>query len=203
MNITPFDFSNRLEPEAWAFLEKHTKPVSAKKGHILFYQGDVCDAILLLLSGTIRLYVQADGVEDMTLYHLNPGEQCIVNTASTLSQTPAIGTAVTLSAIEGYRVELKDIKQLAKISEVYQEYLFSLYSLRFESLVELVSDIKFKTLRVRLLEWLQRQPNKQIVITHENLAHELGTSRVVVSRELKQLEKQAHIRLHRGSIELL
>ena len=86
---------------------------------------------------------------------------------------------------------------------MYQSYLFSLYQLRFEELTGLINDIKFKRLDTRIVEWLNKQPTSMIDTTHEKLASELGTSRVVVSRLLKELEQQGVVRLHRGKIERL
>jgi CRP/FNR family transcriptional regulator, anaerobic regulatory protein len=81
--------------------------------------------------------------------------------------------------------------------------LFSLYQLRFEELAGLINDIRFKRLDTRILEWLNKQPKKMIEITHEELATKLGSSRVVVSRLLKELEQKGTVSLHRGKIEVL
>ena len=89
------------------------------------------------------------------------------------------------------------------MSDVYQDYLFSLYQLRFEELTALINDIKFKRLDTRILEWLNKQKNNPIEITHAQLATKLGSSRVVISRLLKDLEQKGKIFLHRGKIELL
>ena len=203
MKLSIYPFNDQLEPEAITFLETHLKPIQVPKGNLLFYQGDVCGDILWLTKGKVRLYAQAEGIEEITLYTLQPGEQCIVNTASLLSQTQAIASAETVTDIEGYLIEVESIKKLAKISDVYQDYLFSLYQLRFTSLANLINDIKFKRLDERILDWLQKQDEKIIETTHEFIANELGSSRVVVSRLLKELEQQGKVILHRGKIELI
>jgi len=203
MQLSIYPFTDQLEPEAVKFLETHLKPVQVPKGNLLFYQGDVCGDILWLTKGKVRLYAQADGIEEITLYTLQPGEQCIVNTASLLSRTQAIASAETVTDIEGYLIDVKSIKKLAKISDVYQDYLFSLYQLRFTSLANLINDIKFKRLDERILDWLQKQDTHMVETTHEFIANELGSSRVVVSRLLKELEQQRKVILHRGKIELI
>ncbi len=203
MQLSIYPFANQLEPEAIKFLKTHLKPIQVPKGNLLFYQGDVCGDILWLTKGKVRLYAQAEGIEEITLYTLQPGEQCIVNTASLLSQTQAIASAETVTDIEGYLIDVKSIKKLAKISDVYQDYLFSLYQLRFTSLANLINDIKFKRLDARILDWLQKQDEKIIETTHEFIANELGSSRVVISRLLKELEQQEKVILHRGKIELI
>jgi len=203
MQLSIYPFTDQLEPEAVKFLKTHLKPIQVPKGNLLFYQGDVCGDILWLTKGKVRLYAQAEGIEEITLYTLQPGEQCIVNTASLLSQTQAIASAETVTDIEGYLIDVESIKKLAKISDVYQDYLFSLYQLRFTSLANLINDIKFKRLDERILDWLQKQDEKIIETTHEFIANELGSSRVVVSRLLKELEQQGKVILHRGKIELI
>jgi len=203
MKLSSYPFLDTLEPDALAFLEQHTKPISIPKNTLLFYQGDICENILWLTSGEVRLYTQSDSIEDITLYNLKAGEQCIVNTASLLSQTDAVASAETLTDIEGYLIDVESVKKLSKMSDVYQTYLFSLYQLRFEELTSLINDIKFKRLDTRIVEWLSKQPSSMIVTTHEQLATELGSSRVVVSRLLKELEDKGVVVLHRGKIERL
>jgi len=203
MKRTSYPFLENIEPDALHFLENHIKPVSIPKGTLLFYQGDVCENILWLTSGEVRLYTQSETIEDITLYNLKAGEQCIVNTASLFSNTAAIASAETLTDIEGYVISAQSAKELTRMSDVYQSYLFSLYQLRFEALTSLINDIKFKRLDTRILEWLNKQPEKMIDTTHEQLATELGSSRVVISRLLKELEQKNKVKLHRGKIEYL
>lgn len=203
LNLKPFPFEASLETEALNFLEEHAKPISVPKNNILFYQGDICDNVLLLTKGEVRLYIQDEGVESIDLYTLKKGEQCIVNTASILSQTHAIATAQSITDIEGYIIDEASIKKLSSISPVYQSYIFSLYTIRMADMATLINDIKFKKLDKRVLEWLQKHDKKTIKITHEEIANSLGSNRVVISRTLKELEKSGKVKLHRGSIEVL
>lgn len=203
MQLSNYPFLEKLEPESLAFLNRHITPIHIPQNTLLFYQGDICDSILWLTSGEVRLYTQSDDIEEITLYTLKAGEQCIVNTASLLSKTSAVASAQTLTEIKGYIIDATSVKMLAKMSDVYQEYLFSLYQLRFEELTSLINDIKFKRLDRRITEWLQKQPESVIKITHEELATKLGSSRVVISRHLKEMEQNGTLILHRGKIERL
>jgi len=203
MDLSVYPFMAEIEDEAKVFLEEHAKVLKVPKGNILFYQGDTCDNVLLLTKGEVRLFMQPDTTEEITLYTLKPGEQCIVNTASTLSQTEAIASAETMSDIEGYLMDVNAIKKLSRISDAYQSFVFSLYNVRMGALVELVNDVKFKTLDKRILKWLQNQETSMVQTTHEQLANVMGTTRVVVSRVLKEMEHQELVKLHRGVIERL
>ena len=140
MNLKEFPFYDELDTSSRDFLKTHLQPVSVPKESILFFEGDVCDSILFLTSGEVRLYMQADTTQEITLYHLHPGEQCIVNTASTLSQSEAIGSAITLTDIEGYILDMYSVKELARNSDAYQSYLFSIYTLHMKDLVQLTNE---------------------------------------------------------------
>lgn len=129
MNLESFPFYKELEAQAKDFLKMRLHPVEVPADTILFNQGDICDSVLFLTSGEIKLTKQTDENEEELLYTLQAGKQCIVNTASTLSQTPAIATATSATDITGYILDMYSLQDLAKRSEPYMNYLFSIYTL--------------------------------------------------------------------------
>lgn len=197
-----FKFFDSLNDEDKKYLIDNSKYIELPNDFTLFYQGDICNDILLLEEGTVKLFIHGDIDEVVSLYEISKGEQCIINTSSTLSHTEAIATAQTTSNIKGWLVPQKVSKKLMIKSEAYQEYIFSLFSLKFNALTSLIEDIKFKRLDRRILEYLRNKEESIIEITHEKIANDLDTSRVVVSRILKELENKKYLKLHRGKIEL-
>lgn len=180
------------------------RPVTLPKETILHYQGDVCKDVLLLTEGEIRLYAQADDFsEEVTLYTLKAGEQCLANTASVLGHSKTIGTAVTLSEIKAYLLNEKDIENFMNTSPLYQQYILSLYSKKMVELTMAIQRIKFKNLDERIMDFLHENEMKTVSITHQNLAQKMNTSRSVISRVLKKLEKSGEVKLHRGYIEII
>ena len=198
-----FDFFERLSQEEQEYLLKNSKYIELPKDFTLFYQGDICNEILILKEGTVGLMMYGSINELIPLYEIQKGEQCIINTSSTLSNTTTIATAQTKTAIKGWLIPSSIVKELMIKSPTYQEYIFSLFSIKFSALTTLIEDIKFKKLDTRILEFLKIKNKKVIPITHEELANDLGTSRVVISRVLKDLENKNLIKLHRKKIELL
>lgn len=65
LNLNKFPFASSLEKEALTFLEENAKAISIPKNNILFYQGDICESVLLLTKGEVRLYIQDEGVESV------------------------------------------------------------------------------------------------------------------------------------------
>jgi CRP/FNR family transcriptional regulator len=202
MDLQSYPFYENLTDTSLEFLQKNLKPIFISEGNLLFFQGEICKNILFLTKGSVRLYIQSEHAEEITLYELSAGEQCIVNTASTISQTEAIGSAVTLSDIEGYLLDVQSVKELTRQSDVYQNYLFSIYTLRMGHLTQLVSDIKFKNLDERVLEWLASHGNKIIYTTHEKIANSLGSQEAVISHILKELERDGKVLMTKSAIKL-
>lgn len=203
LSLNDFEFAKALSDEEFEYLTQHAKRVSIPKNTILFYQEDICKDILLLGKGEIELYMHGENDKKVPLYALREGEQCVINTSSTISQTPAIGTAQSLSDVEGWLMSEEVVKHLMHRSPTYLNYVFSLFTIKLDALATLIQDIKFKKLDSRILEWLRAHHSTIVQATHEEIAEALGTSRVVISRVLKDLEKQNLIRLHRKEIEIL
>ena len=179
------------------------RPISLPKDTILHYQGDICKDVLLLVEGEVRLYAQADDFsEEVTLYTLGAGEQCLANTASVLSHSKTIGTAVTQTDIKAYLLNENDIKIFMGKTPVYQQYIMNLYSKKMVELTMALQRIKFKNLDERIMDFLYENEKKSVSITHQNLAEKMNTSRSVVSRVLKKLEDEGELVLHRGFIEI-
>ncbi len=203
MAIEKFDFFDELSEKEKILLLKTLKPIHADAGVTLFYQGDTTEDILLLEEGEVRLYIQGEGINEITLYTLHAYEQCIVNTTSTLNKTPCIGSAVSVTPIKGYMLNRSIVNKLMNKNSHYQHYMFSLFTLRLDSVARVLESVKFKQLDERLYEWLRAKNEATVTITHEELANYIGSTRVVVSRTLKAMERENLVRLSRGSIEVL
>ena len=173
------------------------------KETVLFYQGDICRSILFIVEGRVRVYRHHENGQSVTLYYLEPGEQCNVNFTSALNSAPAVGTAECETEVIGYDIPVEYVAKLFLKEPVYQQYVFDIYVKRMEHMAHMIEDIRFSTLDDRLLAWLQKQKENPIKMTHEMIASHLGTSREVVSRLLKRFEKEGRIRLSRGMIERL
>ena len=201
LKIYPFFLA--LSQEEQEHFSSFLTPLRLPKGTIIHYQGDVCKDVLLLVEGEIRLYTQADDFSDeMTLYSLKAGEQCLANTASVLGHSKTIGTAVTETTIKAYLLNEKDIEFFMQKSSAYQNYIISLYSTKMVELTMAIQRIKFQNLDERIMNFLFENEKRTINITHKKLAENMNTSRSVVSRVLKKLEDKGKLILHRGYIEM-
>jgi CRP/FNR family transcriptional regulator len=104
-------------------------------------------------------------------------------------------------------VPVSKVKELIREYPEWLDYIFRLYHQRFEELLEVVNAVAFKKMDERLLLFLEKKADitqsNTLSVTHEQLANELGTARVVVSRLLKQMEVEGLVQLGRNKITLL
>lgn len=185
-------------------IQNEAKKVILPSEQILYYTGDVCDEVLFLKSGVVKVYIQPKeiGAEEMTLYEVTSGSQCIVNLFSAISSQSTLATAASITPIEGWLVPRDTIIWLINNSESFREFKMQMFGKRLNALIDLLSDVKFSSIEQRLLNWLYVQGIDTIKITHEKIANIIGVTRETVSRNLKKLEQQGYIKLSRGKIAI-
>lgn len=205
MKLEEYSFFSSLEPDSRQKIIGDAKAVSLPVGTFLYYQGDVNEGILFLSKGCVKVFLHSDevGKGEITLYYITPGEQCLVNTLSTVAHTPAPATAIVDESIEGWLLPHSSIKWLMDNSPAYREFKVDFCAKRLTQIMHLVEELRFKRMDERLLNWLFVQGRDTISATHEQIAQILGTSREVISRILKNFEKEGVVALGRGSIKLV
>lgn len=193
--------SNR-EQENFLF---QAKLVTLRQGQFICLEGDSCQHLPLILSGSVRIYKIGESGREITLYRLEKGDSCIMTASCILSQNsfPAIG--VTENNVEAIMIPASTLKDWMSQNPVWQNYIFGLLSQRLANVIEVVDEVAFRRVDCRIANHLLRisQINSETIkITHEEIAQEIGTSREVVSRILKTFEKQELLSLARGTIQL-
>jgi CRP/FNR family transcriptional regulator, anaerobic regulatory protein len=204
MELLDYHCFKGLEIQEQQKIFQNAKEVILPSKKILYYTGDVCEDVLFLKSGIVRVYIQPKeiGSELMTLYEVTAGSQCIVNLFSTISSSSTLATAESITPIEGWLIPRETIIWLINNSVSFREFKMEIFGRRLNSLIDLLSDIKFSSIEQRLLNWLYVQGLDTIKITHDKIASIIGVTRETVSRNLKKLEQQGYIKLGRGMIAL-
>ena len=182
--------------------------------HKTFEEGDVIlqenahiRSIPIVTSGSIRVMRSEGDEKEILLYYIKAGESCIMSFLGGLHNDTSKVRAVAEETTDILFVPVSKVKELIREYPEWLDYIFRLYHQRFEELLEVVNAVAFKKMDERLLLFLEKKAditqNKILSITHEQLAAELGTARVVVSRLLKQMEVEGLVKLGRNKITLL
>lgn len=178
-----------------------------KSGEELIRIGQYMTAMPLLLDGVIKVMREDKEGFELLLYFLEKGETCAMTlsccTATAVSEIRAVAeTDSTLVMIPVEKMEVWISKYKS-----WRNFVFDSYHNRLMEVLETIDNIAFKKMDQRLLKYLKNKAkyyeNSEIKTTHQDIAYDLHTSRVVVSRLLKQLEKENRIVLQRNSIKLL
>ena len=173
-------------------------------GTQIYREGDACAAIAFVLSGEVRVYKIGQTGREITLYEIGPGETCILNASCILAGQRYPAHAVTDADTDLLLVPSAEFRQMVSEHERMREFVFALLSRRLSGVMELVEEIAFGRMDERLMDYLvERSGDNRLETTHQRIANDLGTSREVVSRLLKDLERKGKVRLARNEITLL
>lgn len=178
-----------------------------KAGDLITDEKSYIRSIPIVKSGSVKVVRTEEDGRELLLYYLQPGESCIMSFLGGLHKEKS---KVRLEIEEDAEIIFLPIEKVSAFLREYPEwmdYIFRLYNQRFEDLLEVVNAIAFKKVDERLMGLLQTKSeligSRTLQVTHEQLANELGTARVVVSRLLKQLELNHKVQLGRNRIILL
>ena len=153
------------------------------------------------------MYQSAPDGREITLYHMQPGDPCLLGLNGLLQERALQVSAKSVTDIHAIGIAEGPFYTALAQSEAFRTYIVSAMNARLCELMHLVQDTAFQSLNVRLACLLgrlfERAQLNAIRVTHQHLAQELGTTREVISRILKELEQRGCIQLARGRIELM
>ena len=180
--------------------------VDIESNQIILKEGSYIKEVPILIEGSIKVRkIDASGKE-IVFYHIQPGDSCILSITSCLNDKQSSAEAITETNSKIIIISTTHVKEWMDKYKTWRKFIMKLYYERLGEVLTLVDSIAFKQVDIRLLDKLREKSNNQLITistTHQQLANELGTAREVVSRLLKQLEKQGLIQLDRGIINIL
>jgi CRP/FNR family transcriptional regulator, anaerobic regulatory protein len=178
--------------------------MSAPPDTLLLSEGQDCPGLVLMLAGEKRVYKATEAGREITLYTVDPGEFCILTAASTLSNSPYPANAKSITEVEMLIIPPDYFQKYISQYQEMRDLIFFHISKNFTDVMELITEVTFKRMDERLLDYLiEKSEDGKLYATHQTIANELGTAREVVSRLLKDFERRGIVILSRSSIQLL
>lgn len=177
------------------------------EGDIILNDNSYIKAIPIVTTGSIRVMRTDEDGREILLYYIKAGESCIMSFLGGLHQDTSKIKAIAEEETEILFIPVDKVSFLIKEFPEWLDYIFRLYHKRFEELLEVVNAVAFKKMDERLINFIKKKcemtQKQTLFITHEQIANELGTARVVVSRLLKQMEENGYVKLGRNKITLM
>ena len=200
-----FTVLQRAEPQAAREFQQATFFAAFPAGKDIFVDGDRPDALALVTSGTVRVYMIGQSGREITLYRFGLGESCILTANAILNQQPFPALATVEQPIEAVMVPADAFRHWIRRYDVWREFFFDLLSQRLVSVLGLVEEVVFRRMDARVASLLLERGRacNPIAVTHQEIAADLGSSREVISRILESFAGAGAIRPTRGAIEIV
>lgn len=188
-------------------IEEKSIVFTAHAGQGLIKTGQNITVVPMMLSGTLKVSRENEEGQELVLYYVKAGEGCgMTFSCGMMSQQSQVkGTAeedlsmlcVPVAAMEEWMLKYPSWKKFV-IGTIVNEYM---------DIIRSVDEVTFKKMDVRLVSLLKNKSkvtgSSLINLSHQQIADELGTNRVVISRILKKLENEKRLLLFRNQIKLL
>ncbi len=197
----------KADKELISELKKFGYVKTYQKNDVLIEENSSIQVVPIVLKGSVKVIQSDNDYREMLLYFLTPGDTCIMSFLGALYNDDSKVRVIVNEESEILLLHVRHIGELTRRNPEWNSYIFRAYHERFQELLDVVNAVAFKKMDDRLHQLLLRKSEitgkSEIHLTHEELAGELGTARVVVSRLLKQMEKEGIVELGRNKISLL
>ena len=169
--------------------------------------GAGCAGVVFVRSGRLRAFMLSDQGREVTLFHVQPGECCVLAASCIL---PMITFDIALDAAEDSDLLVIDSQAFGTVSQenIHAEaFTYRQATERFSDCMWVMQQVLFMGLDARLAIWLldevARSGSRTIYATHDEIARHLGSAREAVSRMLKYFAREGLVSLSRGSVEII
>ncbi|MDH3539377.1 MAG: Crp/Fnr family transcriptional regulator [Acidimicrobiia bacterium] len=175
-------------------------------GSFYFRSGAQCSGVAFVGSGRVRVFKQNGAGRQISLYHVERGETCLLTLSSALTGDAYSADGVVDRKVTAVVVPVPDFRLWFDSDRVFRDYVLRTITNRMVDLMQLVEEVAFERVDRRLVHYLLKESRHSdggvVRATHEEIATEVGISRETVSRVLKDFERQGLIELSRGSIRI-
>lgn len=177
------------------------------KGSILVDIGDNMTHIPLIINGLVKVMREDEKEDELLLYYLEEGSTCAISFVNCINQSKSMFRALVEEDTECILIPVMKIEDWMVKYKSWREFIIDSYHNRMLEMAEAIKTLAFHKLDDRITYYLENQAKikktDDLKITHQEIANDLHTSRVVISRILKSLENKGKIKLRRNRIEMV
>lgn len=199
--------NSQLEPEITREIKAIGRFKKVKAGDVVMSPDSDSNEMPIVLQGLLKVMRQDLNGNEVFLYFLEGGETCAMSITCCIEGKKKAFKVVAEEEAVLWMIPMGNIDRWVAKYQSFRKFVFDAYQTRFDEMLNTIDSVVFLKMDQRLYKYLldKKQASGSYVIrkTHEQIANELNTSRVVVSRLLKQLEHEEKIEQHRNRIEIL
>ena len=200
-------FFQLREPELVREITEVGKLEEVPEGHVIMDVGRYITSVPLIVKGSIRVLREDNEGRDLFLYYLKPGDTCAVSLTCCMANEQSSIRAITDEDTTMIRIPVEYIDIWTTKYSSWKNFMMNTYRMRYEELLSTIDSIAFMKMDERLWKFLLDRKvlteSFELHITHQEIADALHSTREVISRLLKTLEKEGKIELGRNKITIL
>lgn len=200
-------FKEIFEPDLIKELNAKSTFSEVKSGDVILDIGETVRQIPIILKGSVKVSRIDEEGKELLLYYVNPKESCAMTFTCCMQQFPSEIKAVAEEDVEMLSVPIKVMDEWLVKFPSWKSFVMKTIHHRFNELLRTIDQIAFQKLDERLISYLKDKSKAThstlVNLSHQQIADELATSRVVISRLLKKLENDKKLLLYRNQIKLL
>jgi len=201
------NYGHLFEKKLLEAIEEVSFVKQVKAGEEIIKIGDAIKYIPLLIEGAIKISRQDDDGDELLLYYLEKGDVCAMTMTCCMRDAISEIQAIAEMDTKIIMIPVQKMSEWVRDFHTWRTFVFESYNTRFKEMLEAIDNLAFLNMHERILKYLKEKvivtKDTLLPITHQTIAYDLHTSRVVVSRILKSLEKANELKLHRNKIEIL
>ena len=200
-------YGSQFEPALLDEINQVATFIELSEGQDLIRPGQYITSMPLLLSGSVKIMRPDTKGDELLLYHLEKGDTCAMTMTCCMGNTKSEIGAIAETPVRLLMIPVGKMEEWSSKYKTWRNFVYANYHERMMELLESIDNIAFNNMDERLDNYLNNKieilKSKHIYITHKEVAADLHTSRVVISRLLKKMENHLKIKLHRSYIEVL
>lgn len=200
-------YTGILEPALIEEIIKTARIKSFSEGDVIIDTNQYIKGMPLLLEGAIKVVREDELRGELLLYYLEEGQTCTQSIACCLGNKKSEIRAQADKKTTVAMIPNEQVNRWMSKYDSWRSFIFSSYAQRIDEMLQAIDNLAFSNMEERILNYLQfevkREDNRILTLTHQDIASDLNTSRVVVSRILKKLENEDKIVLLRNEIRVL
>lgn len=177
------------------------------EGHQLIEIGDYIRSMPLLISGAIKILREDTNGDELILYFIERGDTCAMTLSCCLGHSKSEIRAVAETDTKLIMIPVQKMEEWLGKYKSWRNFILQSYHDRMSELLQAIDTIAFLKMDERLFKYLKDKAmvnhDDMIHVTHQEIAQDLHTSRVVISRLLKKLSLNGKIELHRNNIKVI
>ncbi len=217
MSVTPFDITcyNHLYERFQNIFNKELINEICYNGHLKNFDsdetimniGDEMKHFPLIVSGTLKILTEDSEGKELLLYYLEMGDTCAVTLTLDIHGKKSKIRAIADEPTEVLFLPMAKVDEWMEKYKEWRHFIMDTYNYRMSEMLEAIDNLAFHNMEDRLLKYLRDKAmvsgSKEIHGTHAQIANDLHSSRVVISRMLGKLEKDGLVKHSRNKVELL